>query len=104
MTKNTHPLSAAGGNYYANSSEARGAKRFGRQVARQRRTLRDAMIALEDAVATGPADRGYVQLWVAAENQRHIVAELDEAGNWWARSRYDGTLTALASPREQVPA
>lgn len=101
--KVANPLSALGGNYYATASGQRGTIRKGYEVARQRRTLQQAMRALEDAIANGvwggPVDRGYVQLWVDAEQRRHIVAERDEAGNWWARDRITGDLRAIDGPR-----
>lgn len=86
-------LSAARGNYYATALETRpeDGKRFGRQVARQRKTLTEARRALEESGC-----RGYVQVWVASEQRRYVVAELDEAGNWWARNLYTGDLDPLA--------
>lgn len=85
-------LTAKGGNYYATASVAReDGKRFGVEVARQRRTLTEARRALEE---TG--ERGYVQLWDNATATRHVVAELDEAGNWWGRNPFDGTMPPMA--------
>lgn len=95
------------GNYYATVSERRSnGKRFGREVARQARTLKSAMRSVEIAVAdsSDPHARAYVQLWDAATHRRYIVAERDEAGNWWAPNPYDGTLTPIAGPCEAVPA
>lgn len=91
-------LSAAGGNYYATATTIReDGMRFGEQVARQRKTLTEARRALDE---TGL--RGYVQRWNAATNQRDLVAERDEAGNWWAFDRFTGNLLPL--PPLAVPA
>lgn len=85
-------LSADGGNYYATAHETReDGRRFGRQVARQRKTLAQARRALDESGLPG-----YVQLWIAHENRRRIVAERDEAGNWWAANPYTGNLDPLA--------
>lgn len=81
----------ARGNYYATTIERRpDGRKFGRQVARQARTLDAARAALD---ATG--ERGYVQVWIEREQRRLIIAELDEAGNWWGRNVYDDTLRAM---------
>lgn len=89
---NRRYLTAAGGNYYATVTTVReDGKRFGTQVARQRKTLAEARRAVDE---TGL--RGYVQLWDNASARRHIVAERDEAGNWWAPDPFTGNLTPLA--------
>lgn len=89
------------GNYYATVSEARGDKRFGREVARRARTLKAAMRTVEESLVESPDPyaRAYVQRWDAPTHRRYIVAERDEAGNWWAPSPYDGTLYPLDTPR-----
>ncbi|WP_408895902.1 hypothetical protein ACJ5H2_13375 [Nocardioides sp. R1-1] len=84
-------LSAAGGNYYATGTEFRDGKQFGRQVARQRKTLTEARRALDESGL-----RGYVQLWQNHRAQRVIVAERDEAGNWWAPDPFTGNLLPMA--------
>lgn len=76
------------GNYYANASIRReDGKQFGHEVARQARTLRQACRALTES-----GHRGYVQVWSEAMQQRQIVAERDEAGNWWAPNPFTGNL------------
>lgn len=84
-------LTARGGNYYATATTARAdGKRFGTQVARQRNTLAAAQRAVD---ATGLP--GYVQHWNASTNQRDLVAERDEAGNWWALDRFTGNMVPI---------
>ena len=80
------------GKYYATTIELRSdGRKFGRQVARQARTLNEARARLD---ATG--ERGYVQLWDDRTQRRYIVAERDEAGNWWAPDRFRGILVAMS--------
>lgn len=97
MSGMSNYMSAAGGNYYATGTRVReDGKRFGVDVARQRKSLREACRALEESGL-----RGYVQRWDESTQRRYIVAERDEAGNWWTTSPYDGTVRAL-DPFEKV--
>ena len=76
------------GKYYATAIERRpDGRRFGREVARQAKTLTAARAALD---ATG--QRGYVQMWSDRQQQRSIVCERDEAGNWTAQDPFTGNL------------
>jgi hypothetical protein len=78
------------GNYYGNVTDVRpNGQRYGWCVARQAKTALEARRAID---ATGL--RGSIQLWVASEHRRIVIAERDEAGNWWNISPYDRTLTA----------
>lgn len=89
-TVETNPkyLTAARGNFYANVTSVReDGKRFGTQVARQRKTLNEACRAVDE---TGL--RGYVQRWNEHLSRREVVAERDEAGNWWTFDHFTGTL------------
>lgn len=95
------------GDYYATVSEVRAdGKRFGREVARQAHTLKAAMRTVEAAIVGSPDPyaRAYVQRWDTPTHRRYIVAERDEAGNWWAPNPYDGTLLPLDAPRQAVSA
>jgi hypothetical protein len=84
------------GNYYATTTTRRaGGVRFGHQTARQARTLAEACRTVDDFEHPEWTGRGYVQLWDESSHRRLIVAERDEAGNWWSISPYDGTLRAL---------
>lgn len=85
------------GNYYANAHATReDGLRFGVEVARQAPSLNAARRALE---ASGL--RGYVQRWDDRTQQRSIVCERDEAGNWWTPDPFTGSLVALAPLRPQ---
>jgi len=78
----------ARGRYYADAHMRReNGKRFGVEVARQAPTLRAACAAL-----TASGLPGHVQVWSDVTQQRHLVAERDEAGNWWLRNPYTGNL------------
>lgn len=94
METRTNPkyLTPARGSYYATAVMVReDGKRFGTQVARQRKTLTEARRAVDE---TGLS--GYVQLWDSSTQRRYVVAERDEAGNWWARDGITDTLRPLA--------
>ncbi len=84
------------GNYYATANTRRSdGVRQDHQTARQARTLAAAcrsVDAFDHAERTG---QGFVQLWVELEQRRYVVAERDEAGNWWALSPYGGSLRAI---------
>lgn len=57
----------------------------GHQVARQAKTLRAAMAALD---ATGLP--GYVQRWDERTQQRYVVADRDTDGRWTSTNPYTG--------------
>jgi hypothetical protein len=84
------------GNYYATASTRRpDGRRFGHQVARQAKTLHEACRAVDEFQHPQATGRGYVQLWSDHTQSRTIVAERDEAGNWWALDPFSGNLVAL---------
>lgn len=94
-----------GGNYYANAHLLRAdGRRFGLQTARQAPTLRAACRTLDDLEHDEFTGRGYVQLWVEHEQKRRIVAERDEAGNWWTPNPYTGSLDPLDPYESRTPA
>lgn len=84
------------GNYYANAHLVReDGRRFGHEAACRARTLAQACRSLDSLAVPGYRGRGYVQLWIESEQRRRIVAERDEAGNWWALDPFTGSLLAL---------
>lgn len=91
------------GDYYATASYIENGRRKGWQVARQARTLREARAAVDAFNRPGATGRGYVQLWSDATASRTVVAERDEAGNWWAPEPFTGTLLPLAPLTTTTP-
>ena len=83
------------GNYYATGTYRENGKRYGWQVARQAKTLRQACEALDNFRREGATGQGYVQLWLESEQRRVIVAERDEAGNWWGNDPHTGNLVPI---------
>lgn len=78
------------GNYYGNVTDVRpNGKRYGWCVARQAKTAMEARKAID---ATGL--RGSIQLWDETTQRRYVIAERDEAGNWWSIDPYHRTLRA----------
>lgn len=79
------------GNYYVEAIERRpDGRRFGREIGRQVKTFKQARAILDAADL-----RGFVQVWSDRTYSRTIVAERDEAGNWWTPNPFTGNLTAL---------
>lgn len=83
------------GSYYAIGSgytrPDRPGKTYARTLGRSLPSLRSACRSIDSS----DAPKGYVQLWIESEQRRVLVAERDEAGNWWARNGFTGNLSAF---------
>lgn len=79
------------GNYYANGTEFRNGKRYGKEVARQAKSFAAARKALDESGLSG-----YVQLWSDRTQQRTVIADRDINGQWTSVDPFTGERVPLA--------
>lgn len=78
------------GRFYATAITTRDSKRFGREVARQARTGREAAHRLNESGLPG-----YVQVWSDTTQSRSIWAERRADGSWFCTDPSRGDAIEL---------